>query len=258
MRVISGVSKILVLLLLASLVILVHFIGKVFGRHWSFPRRIYALISRIYGFLPKVHGTPATAQGKPVFFASNHISYLDITAIGSEVDALFVAKSEVAGWPLFGTLAKIQNTVFIRRAKTAIDATRDTLATLLRQNKSVIVFAEGTSTDGTSVKPFKPGLFDALYEEGVDALVQPVAIVLESIDGQRVGGDVALRDRYAWWRPEHTLVPHLWAFACTKKTGLALYFLPPLNPRDFADRKHLAAAAHKAVQAVVEAESGIG
>lgn len=257
MHIIRGISKILALVFLALLVILAHAVGRVFGRHWSFPMRVYALISRIFGFLPTVYGAPATGQDKPVFFASNHVSYLDITAIGSQADGLFVAKSEVAGWPLFGTLAKIQNTVFIKRTKTSIDGARDTVAGLLHQNKSVIVFAEGTSTDGTSVKPFKPGLFDALYEEGVEALVQPVAIVLETIEGQKVGQDAVLRDIYAWWRPEHTLVPHLWAFACTKGAGVSLHFLPPLNPKNFADRKQLALAAHNTVKAVVEAESGI-
>ncbi|NBX66144.1 MAG: 1-acyl-sn-glycerol-3-phosphate acyltransferase [Proteobacteria bacterium] len=257
MRVLLGIIRILSLALMAAMVLIIHGLGRLIGRHWSFPTSVCFLVARLFGFTPRVVGTQIRDKDRPVFFASNHVSYLDIVILGSQLDALFVAKSEVANWPLFGVMAKIQNTVFIRRAKTAIDSARDTLASLLRQKKSVIVFAEGTSTDGASVKPFKPGLFDALYEPGVDAVVQPVAIVLESIEGQRIGGNALLRDRYAWWRPEHTLVPHLWAFACTKRAGVSLHFLHALNPKDFEDRKELAAAAHKAIQAVVEAESGL-
>lgn len=257
MRVFLGIVRLLLLVVMSAVVIVVHFAYRVVGKSWSFPKGIYGLLTLLFGFPPNVVGRDAGGQGRPVFYAANHVSYLDVIAIGSVIDGWFVAKSEVADWPLFGMLAKIQRTVFIRRVRTAIDAGKDAVAEILRSGRSAVIFAEGTSTDGANVKPFKPGLFDALYESGVDALVQPVAVVLDTVEGKKVGSDAVLRDRYAWWRPEHTLVPHLWAFACTVRTGVTLHFLPPLDPRDYPDRKALAMAAQKAVQAAVEAGAGM-
>ncbi|MBU6234621.1 MAG: 1-acyl-sn-glycerol-3-phosphate acyltransferase [Alphaproteobacteria bacterium] len=219
--------------------------------------RVYAFICWFMAIRVHVKGTPQNSANA-VLFVPNHISYLDIVALGSILDARFVAKSEVAGWPLFGLLSKIQNTVFIRRTRSALEGAMHELAKILKSGISLIVFAEGTSTNGLAVKPFKPGLFDAVFEAGGGIMVQPVALTIQSIDGKAPMGDGPTRNMYAWWRPEDTLVPHLWAFACSKGTDVAVNFLPVLSPQEYADRKALAAAAHRAVSQVVEAAAPLG
>jgi 1-acyl-sn-glycerol-3-phosphate acyltransferase len=203
----------------------------------------------------KVRFTGVRAQGAlPTVFISNHLSYLDIIVMAGRLKARFVAKSEVGHWPVFGFLARLQRTIFIHRTRTALDDSRHMILQALREGDDIILFAEGTSTDGRTVLPFKASLLEVLYV-GIAAQVQPVAITLEKVDGQKPASQ-DLRDIYAWWRPETTLAPHLWNFAKTKGAELSVHYLPVLAPASFADRKALTAAAHDAVLQVVMAGEG--
>src|SRR3977135_3384579 len=93
----------------------VQAIGLVLGQRWvtSFPRFYHRCCCRILGLRVRRIGEPTTAR--PVLFAANHVSYLDITIFGSLIAGSFIAKREVARWPLFGWLAKLQRSVFIDR-----------------------------------------------------------------------------------------------------------------------------------------------
>lgn len=208
----------------------------------------HGMACKIFNIRIIQRGMPRDRDETPTVFVSNHLSYLDIVALGSQVDALFVAKSEVAGWPVFGFLSKIQNTIFIRRTREAMQESKDKIADALRAGNNVILFGEGTSTDGRAVKPFKAGLLEVLYEPGTNAMLQPVAIVLESVGGKSVDDQIA-RDKYAWWRLEDTLAPHLWNFARAGGANLVIHYQLPLDPRDYPDRKALAQAATEVVAA---------
>lgn len=94
----------------------------------------------------------------PTLIVANHVSYLDIVVLGCVADAAFVAKAEVARWPLFGVLARLTGTFFVRRHWRQALIQRDALAARMREDQSFILFAEGTSTDGLSVRPFKTSL----------------------------------------------------------------------------------------------------
>ena len=102
-----------------------------------------------------------SGSGQPTLFLSNHVSYFDITVLGALIDGSFVAKSEVAGWPLFGMLAKLQRTVFVVRRQGQAGAQRDAVAERLTRGENLIVFPEGTSGDGTRALPFKSSLLAA-------------------------------------------------------------------------------------------------
>ena len=253
-----AITRLLGLLGLVVFVTLTHAVFAIFGKNWSFSRRLYGMIARLFGLKVRCTGVPHENAEIPTIYVANHISYLDIIILGSLLNGLFIAKSEVADWPIFGAMAKIQNSVFIKRSRSAIDAFKNVVADLLKSKKSVILFAEGTSTDGTTVKPFKPGLLEAAYTEGVEAIVQPVAIVLETIEGQSAGINETLRDTYAWWRPETTLAPHLWGVGRTRQMEIAIHFLPPIKPSDYPDRKALGQAVHEAIRQVVEAGARLG
>ena len=136
---------------------------------------------------------------RPALFASNHVSYTDITVLGSLIVGSFVAKSEVAGWPLFGWLAKLQRTVFVDRRVRSTASQRDAMTSRLAAGDALILFPEGTSGDGNRVLPFKSALFGAAEKmQQIEPIpVQPVSIAYTRLDGIPLGR--LLRPFFAWY-----------------------------------------------------------
>lgn len=217
--------------------------------HYRLPLVFHQLLLRIIGFQVRTHGT--MSANKPVFFVCNHTSYLDIPVLGALIPASFVAKAEVASWPLFGYMAKLQNTVFIERRQTRAANQRDQLTHYLSEGRNLILFPEGTSTEGRHVLPFKSSLFGAIENaaEDIDITVQPVSIACTAIDGLPMSQN--LRSFYAWYG-DMTLLPHLWqAFKCNGFT-IDVVFHQPIRARDVSDRKNLARLTQSAVAEGVE------
>jgi 1-acyl-sn-glycerol-3-phosphate acyltransferase len=193
-------------------------------------------MNRAFGLKIEIAGTPV--KDRQTLFVANHVSYFDILALGSLLRASFVAKADVARWPLFGLLARECQTIFIDRKRAAAAHGKNLLADALASGKSLIVFPEGTSTDGAAVLPFKSTLF-AAAADAPDLMVQPVTIELVSTaTGQR--------DLYAW-HGDMTLAPHLWAFAKNGGAHVRVHFHAPHAAAAFADRKALARLCHEAV-----------
>jgi 1-acyl-sn-glycerol-3-phosphate acyltransferase len=206
------------------------------------PLHFHAAFARILGLRVRFRGTPL--QGRGVVHLSNHLSYLDVAVLGSRLRTRFVAKDEVRGWPLFGFLASLQQTVFISRARHRAGEVGGQLALALSQAHGLLLFPEGTTSDGAGVLPFKSSVFAPLV--GIEGLLlQPVRIELLAVDGLAVAG-AGDRDRYAY-HGEATLLPHLWRFMRGSGAELAVHFLPPLAMARDADRKALARAAWDAV-----------
>jgi 1-acyl-sn-glycerol-3-phosphate acyltransferase len=120
-------------------------------------------------------------SSEAVFLVANHISWLDIVALGAVVPANFVSKSDIRGWPVFGWMAAAGGTVFIPRGQNQARAVADQVATRLDSGCSVVVFAEGTTSNGRQVRRFYPRLFAAAIEAG--AAVQPVAVRFPHAEG---------------------------------------------------------------------------
>ncbi len=201
------------------------------------PRLYHRVCARILGFDLIVRGEISTAR--PTLFVSNHSSYLDITMLGAVVRGSFVAKSEVAGWPLFGLLARLQSTVFVDRRPGSTGTQRDNLASRLRAGDSLILFAEGTSSDGNRTLPFKSALFAAADPRmiGRPVAVQPVSITCTALDGIPLGR--TLRAAYAWYG-DMELMSHIWAMAGLGRMTVAIQFHPPVTLEAFGTRKALA------------------
>jgi len=207
------------------------------------PHIFHKVSCRLFGLRYRIEGTPSTDH--QTLFVGNHISYLDIPVIGSVVKGSFVAKKEVAGWPLFGLLAKLQQTAFIDRTRHGATDSHNTVQKMLTEGRSVILFPEGTSSDGTRVLPFKSALFQGFLKN--DMRIQPLTISLVEADGKpAITQD--LRDLYAWYG-EIDLLPHLWAFSKTKGAEVVLTFHPVHRASEFHDRKTLAETCHNDVQA---------
>ncbi len=223
------------------------------GKNVDSAKLFHKMACFVFGIKVRIHGTPREYGDTPTVFTSNHVSHLDIPVLGSHLNARFVAKAEVSDWPVMGQFARTQRTIFIERTKSALEGAKDTIGAAIGEGFNIILFAEGTSTDGREVKPFKASLFQMFYEEKpVTAMVQPVAIVIESAGGRKPDDQVT-RDIYAWWRAEESFAPHLWKFAKSGGAVINVHYLPVLDPKAFADRKALAHAAGEAVARIVAA-----
>ena len=138
-----------------------------------FPMHYHRAVCRILGIKLDIRGTPP-AQG-PVLIASNHVSWLDIVILSAVAPLSFVAKREVNGWPFFGSLARLQRTVFVDRDRRhATGNSRTEMRERLKSGDILVLFPEGTSSDGHMVLPFKSAFFGAAEYESV--LVQPISL----------------------------------------------------------------------------------
>lgn len=206
---------------------------------------------RIIGLSVRVRGRPALPG--PTLFAANHASYLDISVLGALIPGSFIAKSEVARWPLFGLLAKLQRTVFVNRhLRREVGAQRDEMRRRLSRGDNLILFPEGTSDDGTRVLPFKSALFSAAGVAFGDGHlpVQPVSIAYTRLDGLPMGR--ALRPMYAWYG-EMKMAPHLWRVLALGQATVEVTFHRPVTLSQFASRKALAEHCWRTVAAGVAA-----
>ncbi len=126
--------------------------------------------TRLAGIRVEVHGKPAEGASLVV---ANHVSWMDVVVVGGLQPLSFLSKSEIAGWPIVGYLARKGGTLFINRGAGAETATQ-LIGERLRAGASVMFFPEGTTSDGVGIRRFHPRLFTAAIDAGVP--VQPVSI----------------------------------------------------------------------------------
>jgi len=172
-------------------------------------------------------------------FVANHVSYLDIIALGASLEATFIAKAEVAGWPLFGLLGRITRTLFIRRHWRQARIQRNALAARMRAGESFVLFAEGTSTNGLGVQRLKTSLLSVAEPWILDCPVAVQAVTLAYVrlaDGAPV--DVTNCDLYAW-HGDAELLPHLWAVLQMPGIELRLVLHEPVLSWSVQSRKVL-------------------
>jgi 1-acyl-sn-glycerol-3-phosphate acyltransferase len=199
--------------------------------------------------------TKVTVKGEQVkdgaaLFVCNHASYADISIIGAHIRGCFVAKAEVAKWPLFGICAKLSRTVFVdRRARYARQQAEE-MKRRFQNGDRLILFAEGTSSDGNRVLPFRSSLFATAEIEvgGKPVTVQPVSLAYTRLDGIPMGRH--LRPFFAWYG-DMEMFSHLWGIVGVGRATVVLEFHKPVSVRDFADRKALAAHCQAVVAAGV-------
>lgn len=150
-----------------------------------------------FGFTLKVEGTLPNEAG---LIAANHVSWIDIFAINALTPVAFVSKDDVIRWPIIGTLARHNETIFLQRGSRGHAHTigRD-MATRLASGNWLAVFPEGTTTDGTHLHPFHGALLQPAIDAGVP--ITPVALSYEDLDGNRsllpaYAGDTSLWESF--------------------------------------------------------------
>lgn len=220
------------------------------GAAMRFPRLYHRLCCRVLGLEVVVRGAPAGAG--PVLFIANHSSYLDIPVLGSVLPVSFIAKSEVNGWAGFGLLARLQRTVFVdRAARHKADEQRDTIQGRLQSGDNLVLFPEGTSSDGNRTLPFKTALFAvASTRIGEKPLtVQPVSVTATHLDGIPLGH--VWRQLYAWYG-DMELPPHLWRMVRAGRLRIMVEFHSPQSLETVGSRKALAETCWQSVAQGVE------
>lgn len=208
------------------------------GRAWSrFARTYWRTMCWLLGIKVRLAGRSAGAN-RPVVFVSNHSSWLDVPVLGGQLEVCFVSKDDVAQWPLVSTVAKLGRTVFISRQKAQIGRERDLMLGRLSAGDNLMLFPEGTTSDGSRVLPFRSGFF-GVFEDGVKPLAQPVSVVYDRLDGLPTGR--ASRPLFAWYG-DMDMVTHFWRLAQHRGLRATVLLHPALDPVAFADRKALARA----------------
>lgn len=206
--------------------------------HRAVVRWWHRRLCRVLGVRVTVQGRPA---GTPALLVANHVSWLDIPVIGGAADLAFLSKAEVRRWPLVGWLAHKAGTLFIQRGgKNASNAASEVMTFQLLRGRSVLVFPEGTTSEGDGVRRFHPRLFAAA--QLADRPVQPVALRF------RNGGS---RDTVAPFVGDDSFPAHLWRVLGARGIEAELVFCPPISSRG-VERRVLAEKAQAHIAAVVE------
>jgi 1-acyl-sn-glycerol-3-phosphate acyltransferase len=201
-------------------------------RAWS------AGLMRVFGFRLRRTGTPL--QGATVFVA-NHVSWVDIIALHSQRMMGFVAKREIAGWPLVGWMAARGETIFHQRGSTeSLGGVLHEMLARLRAGRSVGVFPEGRTRDGREVGPFHARIFLAAVEAG--APVQPVAL--------RYGAGGGAQTAVAF-RPGEDFVGNFLRLLGEPARIAEVRFLAPIAPGDAEGRRRIAELARERIVAAM-------
>ena len=210
----------------------------------------YRVLCRILRLRVRIVGEPV--RDRAVLFVSNHVSWADILVIGSIAPIAFVSKSEVGDWPLVGPTARLQRTVFVDRSRR--QQTGDAIGEIvqrLESGVSVVLFAEGTSSDGNRVLPFRSALMGAVREAGARAeqgiLIQPMSICYTALNGIAMGRQH--RPTIAWYG-DLDFMPHIKAFIARGAIDAVVSYGAPIAADGTVDRKAMTKTLEGAVRAI--------
>ncbi len=176
---------------------------------------------------------------------SNHVSWLDILAIQSVTDVIFVAKSEVQTWPGLGFLAQLADTLFVERKPQKIGFHSKEAEEIMSTGESICFFPEGTSSDGLRVLKFRSGFFQLAYGNGTEQKSRVTYIQPLSLFYKPKGNDKSV-DFYGWWG-SMSLLSHMIKILCKSSGSITLKFHEQLRSDNFRTRKHLAGQAEKII-----------
>lgn len=196
-----------------------------------------------------VNGSPS--RYRPLLLVANHQSWADIMALGHVMPLSFIAKSEVRRWPGFGLLAQLQRTVFVvREDRRRTGEQADAIADRLSAGDAMVLFAEGTTSDGNAVLPFKTALFGAaqaaLKRSGAgEVAIQPVSVAYVRAHGLPLG---RFHRPLAAWPGDVGLGPHLLRFLSEGAIDVEISFGAPIAFTEASDRKAVARRAEAEVR----------
>ena len=220
----------------------------------AFPKFFWARFARNLGLEVRVVGELASkTSGRPVIFVSNHSSWVDIPVVGGVLPGSFVAKGDIAGWPVIRTIARLGRTVFVSRQRGSTARERDAMQAVLTRGDNLILFPEGTSSDGSRVLPFRSSFFALAEGKAADGgadiaprlpLIQPVSVVYDRLNGLPAGR--SSRPVFAWYG-DMDIASHFWRMTQHLDMRVTVLLHAPLDPASFPDRKSLSQAVWRTV-----------
>jgi 1-acyl-sn-glycerol-3-phosphate acyltransferase len=250
LRLVIGIARVvgatLVVALLQPLILRTGIVGAHVVPDWWHRRVVRALGLRI-------HVRGALSPKRPLLVASNHISWADIMVLGSLGSMTFIAKSDMARWPVIGWLVTLQRTVFVDRDDTRKSAEQaGEIGRRLAGGEAMVLFAEGTTGDGNFLLPFKSSLFgaaDVALKQGAEVVhVQPVSIAYTGYRGLPMGR------RYrpmVSWIGDADLIPHLARLFRDGPVDVVVGFGEPVAYSSASRRKEVARGTRDAVRAMM-------
>lgn len=246
---------VIVLTLLTLLLLPLQLLGLAFDlriRRWL-PRFWHRTACHTLGLKITVHGMPD--KNRPLMLAVNHASWKDIMILGSITDVVFIAKTEVRDWPVFGTLARLQKSIFVTRDQKRSTGTQvNEIAARMTADEVVVLFPEGTTSDGNRLLEVKSSLFGAASTAveqvpGGVVYVQPVAIAYTGVQGMAMG-------RYhrpiVAWPGSLTLLPHLVGVLKSGALEVDVTFGESVAFRRGDNRKHLTVSITAAIRRMLQ------
>ncbi|WP_448659757.1 lysophospholipid acyltransferase family protein [Sphingomonas sp. CJ99] len=223
------------LLLALILCVPLHYLFRLVRLTSPWPKLFLGLAARICGARVDTVGTPLR---RDVFFVANHVSWIDILALGGASGTAFVAKAELASAPVVGWLAGLNRTVYVKREnRMGVAEQINTLRGALADNWSITVFPEGTTTDNRSLLPFKTPMLRVLEPPPPGVMVQPVVLFYGDV-GEEIG----------WIGQEGGLNNARRLLSRRGSFTVALHYLEPFDPNDFPGRKAIAAESRRRIE----------
>ena len=205
---------------------------------YTFPVFFYRVIKNITGIRINVIGLNDDKQKKPgILYIANHVSWFDILCLGAVLNARFIAKREVLKMGIFGFLARLSNTFFIDNlSKNKITEYSSSIRKKLISGESLILFPEGTTSDGNGIKKFKSSLMECVNSNEELLNVQPVSICYTLKNNLPMG---IFNRRYIAWVGQISMVASMQNFLSTGSITVNLLFHPKTSIDKFNNRKEL-------------------
>lgn len=214
--------------------------------YWRTVSRILGIDLRIFGEIEEQQKqTEIGIKKRPIIYIVNHTSWLDIAIVGGLLPGAFVAKEEIGSWPVISTLCRLGRVLFVSRQRQSTIKEQQTMEKRLEDGGNLILFPEGTSTEGSHLAPFLSSFFvlakpiskNVAYEIPI---IQPISVVYDRLGMLPVN---RLRRPIYSWYGDMELTPHLWDFCKWSDMRASIVFHTPLDPKEFKNRKQLAQKA---------------
>ena len=217
----------------------------------TLPHFYHKLVCRVLGI--RVHASGNVDPARPALLVSNHVSWLDIVALSAVAPVSFVAKAEVGTWPFVSMLAKLQRSVFIDRTRrTLVKHKAGEIAERLARGDNIVLFAEGTSSDGNRVLPFRSSLFSAacLASGNGNGNASTAVVHTSVISYTHLHGLPILRHERPMvaWYGEMDMLSHVWNVLKSGPLDVTISISEPVPLASLSDRKVLAAFSEARVR----------
>lgn len=227
--------KLFVFLILTFLLILLKIFCHPFSKKLSYKliQFFHKTVLWLINIKVKVLGKPRF-DAKGVLYVCNHLSYVDISVLGSFIPGKFIAKSEISNWPLIGFLSKIGNTIFINRNLSYLKKNKTLVKDQIINGENILLFPEGTTSDGNRILNFKSSMFFSLDKE--DITIQPIVLKYRSLNGLPFNRNV--KPIIAWYG-DMDFKTHLLNLIKLFSISVTIIFLKPIKSINYQSRKDM-------------------